>query len=253
MQRKKTTYCFLTLYEKFISDSRRGKRLQPNGKRLSVGTVENYRYTKKLIEQFCTCKQFVLRILPGQKLTKREREVEKNYWKKFYLRFTDYLYDDLCYFDNYVGATIKNIRTFFNYLEQELSFEVGAFYRQFYVRKEDVAIFPLLPEELNFLIYNKPFEDSLSKRMSEVKDMFVFGCTVALRVSDLLQLKKSALRVVNENYFLVVRSQKTKTDTLIKLPPYAVQIIKRYSSRGVGAGGRLHVSSVKKALTVDCQ
>jgi hypothetical protein len=47
-----------------------------------------------------------------------------------------------------------------------------------------IPIFPLLPEELNYFIYKKGFETSLSSRMGEVKDVFVFGCTVALRVSD---------------------------------------------------------------------
>ena len=105
---------------------------------------------------------------------------------------------------------------------------MGEFHKLFYVRKEEVAIFPLLPEELNYLIHDKDFENSLSPRMKEVKDFFIFGCTVALRFSDLAALKKSNLRVVNGQYYLTVRSKKTQTDTLIKLPHYAVDIIQRY-------------------------
>ena len=220
---------FFDQYEKFIKDNRRGRRLQPNGKKISVGTVNNYSYTLKLLQKFCSEKDFQLRIRPGRRLNARELETEKNYWKKFYKRFTDYMYEDCGYFDNYVGQNIKNIRTFFNYLNKDLAMGVGDFHKLFYVRKEEIAIFPLMPEELNFLINNKTFEQSLNTRMKEVKDFFVFGCTVALRFSDLVALKKSNIRIANNQYYLVVRSVKTATDTVIKLPPYAVEIINKYS------------------------
>lgn len=104
----------------------------------------------------------------------------------------------------------------------------GDFHKLLYVRKEEIAIFPLMPEELNFLIYDKALESSLSPRLREVKDFFVFGSTVALRFSDLIRLQKSNLRVLNQHHYLVVRSQKTGTDSLIKLPGYAVEILQKY-------------------------
>jgi integrase len=67
--------------------------------------------------------------------------------------------------------------------------------------------------------------------MKEVKDFFVFGCTVALRFSDLVILRKSNIRMINGQYYLSVRSIKTDTDTLVKLPPYAVEIINRYGKQ----------------------
>jgi len=221
-------FSFFDLYDRFITDSDKGKRLQPNGKRVSAGTIRNYHYTKQLLFTFSQQKNFALRIRPIRYLTGRETETEKNYWRKFYKRFTDHLYHDCGYYDNYVGQNIKNIRVFFNWLNKELALGVGEFHKLFYVRKEEIPIFPLLPEELNFLIHNKEFENSLSKRMKEVKDFFVFGCTVALRVSDLFTLKKSNTRITNEQYYLAVRSIKTGTDTLIKLPSYAVEIILKY-------------------------
>jgi integrase len=229
--KQKQPYNFFTLFEKFISDSKKGKRLQPNGKRISEGTIQNYAYTQRLLERFCLEKNFGLRIREERRLNSREIETERNYWKKFYRRFTDYLYSDLGYFDNYVGQNIKNIKTFFNYLNKETVVKVGHFHRQFYVRKEEIAIFPLLPEELNYLIYNKELEAKLSPRLRKVKDVFVFGCTVALRVSDLLSLKPSSIRMLNGQYYLAVRSQKTSTDTLVKLPPYAVEILAKYKKQ----------------------
>lgn len=219
---------FLSLYQKFINDSKTGRRLQPDGKHISSGTVQNYHYTYLLMQRFCSEKQFDLRICIIRRLNQRELTKEKNYWKKFYKRFTDFLYDDLNYFDNYVGITIKNIRVFFNYLKKDLALEIGEFHKFLYVRKEEIAIFPLLPEELNFLIHDKSFESGLKPRMKEVKDFFVFGCTVALRFSDLVSLQKSYIRTVNDQNYLVVRSVKTSTDTIIMLPPYAIEIVNRY-------------------------
>jgi len=228
MPATKKPYCFITLFEKFIKDSKSGKRLQPNGKPVKNGTIDNYYYSLLLLKRFCQTMQFELRIIPARRLGKRELISEKNYWKKFYKKFTDYLYDECGHYDNYVGLTIKNIRTFFSYLNNELLLGVGEFHKKFYVRREEIAIFPLMPEELQFLIHDKSFEDSLSRRMKEVKDFFVFGCTVALRFSDLVTLKKSNIRVAGSQSYLAVKSEKTTTDSLIKLPSYAVEIVRRY-------------------------
>jgi integrase len=227
----KQEHSFLILFEKFISDTKRGKRLQPNGKIISAGTINNYIDCKRLILKFCIDKGFHIRLRDERYLNLRETQVEYNYWKKFYRKFTDYLYSELGFYDNYIGGVIKNIKVFFNYLNKDTPVKVGNFHKLFYVRKEEVPIFPLLPEELNFLIYDQKFEQSLTGRMKEVKDVFVFGCTVGLRVSDLLSLKKSSLRLINEQYYLKVRSAKTKTDTLIKLPSYCMDILQKYSGR----------------------
>jgi len=228
MPATKKTYCFFTLFEKFMHQSKTGKRLQPNGKALKKGTTRNYYFSYLLLKRFCQKEAFDLRIKPIRSLNRREIDIERNYWKKFYRKFTDYLYNDCSYFDNYVGLTIKNIRAFFNYLNKDLSMAVGEFHKLFYVPKEEIAIFPLMPEELYFLIHDKKFEDSLTKRMKDVKDFFVFGCTVALRFSDLIALKKCNVREANGQYYLSVRSEKTSTDSLIKLPSYAVEILHRH-------------------------
>jgi integrase len=110
----------------------------------------------------------------------------------------------------------------------------GDFYKQFYVRKEDVPIVVLLPEELNYLIYDKAFEQSLPARLQRVKDVFVFGCTVALRFSDLVELKRTNIRVNGGKWYLQVRSKKTATDTQVCLPEYAVDILMKYKKQRGG-------------------
>ncbi len=219
---------FLQYFEKFISDSKTGKRLQPSGRLISIGTLVNYEVTRKLIEEFNQLQQFDLRIIPVKRLNKRQSLAEKNYWKKFYKKFTDFLYNDKGYFDNSVGSIIKNLKLFFSYLNRDLHLDVGDFHKNFYVRKEEVPIVVLMPEELNFLIYDRDFELALPKRLKETKDFFVFGCTVGLRFSDLIRLKRSNIKIVNEDWWLVIRTKKTRTDLSIKLPEYAKAIILKY-------------------------
>jgi integrase len=241
-------FSFFDLYKRFVNDSKRGRRLQPNGKRISNGTLRNYEMSLKIVRLFCTDKNFELRIRPIHRLQQRQLLVEKNYWKRFYKQFTDYLYDYCGYYDNYVGQNIKNLKAFFNYLNNELMPGTGDFYKQFYVHKELIPIFPLTPEELSFLIYNKEFEASLKSRMKRVKDFFVFGCTVGLRFSDLVILNKSNLRVTNGHHYLAVRSIKTDTETLVQLPSYAVDIINRYTRLGNRLLPRFYNSNLNKFI-----
>lgn len=222
----------LPLFKRFINDCKTGKRVQINGHRLSEGSIKNYGYCYKLLESFSSEKEFRLRVRSVKKLTARELVAEKNYWKKFHRRFTEYLYKDCNHFDNYVGANLKIVRTFFRYLSKDLLIDAGDFYKTFYVYKEELPVVTLLPEELNFLIYNKSFEASLPPVLMRAKDVFVFGCTVALRFSDLMQLKQSNLRISGDEWYLQVRSQKTHTYTQIRLPDYAVEILKKYIRKG---------------------
>ena len=231
---QKRELCFFTHFQKFIRDSKTGKRLQPNGKRLSEGTIKNYIATQKLLQRFSTAKDFALRIRQERHLNARETKTENNYWKKFYRQFLDYLYNDCGFYDNYTGQNIKNLKVFFNYLNRDMALGISPFHKQFYVPKEEIAIFPLMPEELNYFIYNQEFEKSLTARMQQVKDVFVFGCTVALRVSDLLALKKTNLRVYPNAHYLSVRSIKTNTESLIKLPDYAITILAKYQKSKKG-------------------
>jgi integrase len=230
----KKEYLLLPLFEKFIADNKNGKRLQSNGKRVSEGTIENYVCVYKLLVKYSTTQKNALRFLPVNKLTHRQLITEKNYWAKFYKNFTGYLYNNCKHYDNYVGFVVKIIKVLFNYISKKLLLPIGNFHEQFYVRKEQVPIITLLPEQLNFLIYDTGFEQQLNKRMQQVKDTFVFGCTVALRFSDLMLLKQSNLRIVNDVWYLLARSKKTSAESQIQLPDYAIAIIKKYKKQKGG-------------------
>ncbi|MBK7816349.1 MAG: tyrosine-type recombinase/integrase [Sphingobacteriaceae bacterium] len=181
-----------------------------------------------MLTKFCNEKNFTIRLKNVNGFDEKQFADEKKYWKDFYIAFTNYLYDDLNHHDNYVGRMIKLLRSFFNYLVNEKGLNVGAFHKKFYAPSEDVDIVVVSPERLNYLIFNTELEKQLSPDLKKVKDVFVFGCAVALRFSDLMALKKSNLESINNRHYIKIQSKKTQTYTCVKLPGFAMKIIDTY-------------------------
>jgi len=222
------------LLDEFINDSTAGRRTKKDGGRISTGTISNYVYLQRYLQEFEKSITFDLKIYVESNLTHNEKLAASRYYKKFYNEFSSYLYSKKGFFDNYVGLVIKGLRSFFNYLEIERKITVGKYHLSFFVPREEIPILALSHEQLNFIIYDLEFNKQVEKSgLKKVRDTFVFGCTVALRVSDLLQLTKKNLVITNNSYYLKVKSQKTGTYTSIKLPEYAVEIIKKYSKHKV--------------------
>lgn len=223
-------YHIIPLFEQFIKETHNGKRLKPDGSKIKPQTINNYYYALKYLKDYQTRHDIVLRVKIFKGENKRMFISERNYWKKFYLQFTNYLFTKLNCYDNYVGTVIKIIRIFFNYLNKEKGIATGNFYKNFYACKEEIQIITLRPEQLQFLINNKEFEQALAKPLQRSKAIFVFGCTVALRVSDLFSVKFSDIETVGEVHYLSVKTIKTGTLVRIKLPCYAIKIIEQFKA-----------------------
>lgn len=220
-------YLLIPLFEQFIKDSYKGKRLKPDGRKIRPQTVDNYVYVLQHLKSYEQHHVQILRIKIIGSTNKKLLTAERNYWKKFYLQFTQYLFKKGCY-DNYVGNVVKVIRVFFNYVQRDKLLKVGDFYKSFYVTKEEVPIITLLPEQLRFLIYEHSFEQTLTPALQCTKDVFVFGCTVALRSSDLFAIRFSDIEQVGHSFYLSIRTIKTDTPIRMKLPAYAVAIIDKF-------------------------
>ncbi|HEY1040511.1 MAG TPA: hypothetical protein VGF30_13950, partial [Bacteroidia bacterium] len=214
----KTEHDFFKLFGSFINEMRTGSKLKKDGKRIREGSIENFELVYKLLIKFRDRKNFDLKIIIVSGEVDAHYLETKNYWKKFYTEFTDFLYNDLDCYDNYVGQTIRTLRTFLNYLSNDLHLSIGNFHKSFYIPKEDIAIVALSPEEMNYLIYNDTLNLTLPPHLVRIKDMFVFGCTVCLRVSDLMAIKPENIFVEHTGTYLRLFSQKTNTFTSVKLP-----------------------------------
>jgi len=229
----KTVQPLLPHFKSFLKDSKSGKRLKKNGEKIREGTIKNYCAVYRNVTLFSQEKNFDLRICDANKLTQREFISEKNYWKKFYKQFTKYLYANGCH-DNYVGTNVKIIRSLFNYMENEKNISTGGFHKSFYVRKEAIAILVLSPDQLKFLIHDTTFHQKLTKGEQKIKDMFVFGCTTGLRFSDLMLLNKNNFEKIDGDWYLKIRSKKTKSFSTMKLPEYASDIFLDFRKRYIG-------------------
>lgn len=141
------------------------------------------------------------------------------------------MYDNNHY-DNYVGTKIKILRTFLNYLIKERNIILGDYHKSFYAPVEEIPIIVLNSSQLNYIIYDSNFNAQVAaKKLGTIKDIFVFGCTVALRISDLMTLTKANLIEYNSLNYLKVKSTKTGSDTIIKLPPYCIDILEKYKNQ----------------------
>lgn len=228
----KKPQAIVPLFKRFISDTESGRRVKKNGARIKKQSIDNYRYVLNNLVEFSATSKFELCICDASRLTKKEYISEKNYWKRFYKKFTDFLYKKGCY-DNYVGQNIKVIRTFFLYLKNDRDFNTGDFQRLFYVRKEEVDILVLSPEQLKYLIHDKEFDSKLTTAQKRIKDIFIFGCCTGLRFSDIFLLTNKNFEIQEDTYYLKTRSKKTKTYTSIKLPEYAIEIYEKYRPMSV--------------------
>lgn len=228
---KKEQAPLIPLFAKFLKANDRNKRTMLGGRTLSSGTKLNYKLLYDRLVEFESQTGFDLSVTSFSVNNKRVFNQQKRYYEKLYKAFTDYLYKERNQFDNTVGANIKHLKVFYKWLNQEEGVFTGEFYKKFYIWKEEIPIVVLQPEQLNFLINDKDFHESLTPTLQRAKDIFVFGCTVALRVSDLLNIKKTSLEVGESHTYLRTISKKTGTFTKIALPQYAVDIIARNKSR----------------------
>lgn len=228
MKKEQPSILFLPEFQKFINASASGRRLMPSGKRIRSGTIEQYRCIYLLLAEFEQQEQQPLRIQVLHRGSLRTIQKEKNYWKRFFKKFTAFLWKTKGYYDCYTASVCKVIRTFFNYLSIEKGLPVGEFHKKFRVPIENITPVILSPAQVKQLITDTAFTQSLPKSLQRTKDIVVFGCTVALRCNDLMQLKKTNIQFTPDGVNMVLHTQKTGAQVKIPLPTYAIDIIHKY-------------------------
>ena len=228
--KKSNSIPMLPAFKRFINESKSGRRLKPNGTKFKSTTVSCYSSVLNSLEEFAneTEDELVIYLRKGQ--SKKSLMAEKKYWQLFYWNYTRFLYRKGC-FDGYVGMQVKVIRVFLGYLKTAKSITIGDHYKQFYVCKPENPVLVLSIEQLQFLMWNEPFLATIPDFLMTARDIFVFGCAVGLRMADLKSLKRQNLVFEAGKHYLLKKSQKTDTDTRIKLPDFCFDIIKKYKNK----------------------
>jgi len=215
-------------FQKFITASKNGKRAKYGYRKLATGTIEQYTCVYRLLKEFEEKHQKPITIEVFQKATAATLLREKKFWNRFYKDLLHFFYKDKGHFDSYVGSVLKVLRTFFNYLKEEKHYAISSYCKSFQQRIEPFTPLVLQPEQLQFLIHDKDFEQSLPGHLKRTKDLFVVGCTVALRYSDLMRLKKDQLIDSPEEKHLLLHAKKTAKEVRLPLPSYLLSIIGKY-------------------------
>lgn len=224
----------LPLFRQFIKDTQNGKRRQPNGELIKPQTIANYGYVLHNLIEYEKHGNPPLRIKTNIRNNQRLLLQEKDYWKRFHVRFTEFLLYKKSFYDNYTGCNLKIIKSLLIYLRDEKQLVIQDHYRHFYIRKESVKIIALQPDQLRFLLHDVAFHQSLPLHLRRTKDLFVFGCLAALRFSDLMSLRVSDVQESGGRHYLHFYAVKTVTPLQIKLPPFAVALAAKYARRKKG-------------------
>ncbi|WP_229368267.1 site-specific integrase [Fibrisoma limi] len=147
----------------------------------------------------------------------------------FYYQFTDYLIKDCGFFNNTVGKYIKTVKSLMNdAAEKELHQNLAYKKKGFKTLVDDTDSIYLTEEEINRL-YN--LDLSRNARLERVRDMFVVGCWVGLRYSDLAELRPEHFVREEGTAYIKIRTQKMYDDVYIPLHPTVESIIEKYDGR----------------------
>ena len=88
MKKTAPQIALLPYFKMFIQASASGRRQIPAGKRITPGTIVNYQYACRLLQEFETKKAIVLRIQLLHRASLRTLQKEKNYWSRFFVKFS---------------------------------------------------------------------------------------------------------------------------------------------------------------------
>jgi len=217
----------LPAFELFIADTINGKRRLSNGRKITVGTVKQYQIVLQYLKEFETTCNFPLRFILGNTSSQRTYKAEKNYWLRFRRKLELYLQNTHQCFDAYIAAVFKTIRTFINYVKGEMGLNMLAFSKAF--KAPDYTYRPVILDNLQLsgLACNQFLADHLSPKLKSSLDMFLVGCILGLRFSDLVQVQTGSLRKFDGRNFIEVTTLKTGDIVIIPLPAFAIEIIKR--------------------------
>lgn len=231
MKKESLQILLLPEFQKFITASTTGRRLMPSGKKVRVGTIQQYSSVFVLLQAFEKSGNTPLRIQLLHRASLRLIQKEGHYWVRFFKNFCLFLFKERHCYDRYVFTVFKIIKAFFHYLALDKALPVGEFYKKFRMPLQKYTPVILSPIQLKFLITNVEFENSLSDRLKRVKDIFVFGATVALRYQDLMRLKKTNIQYAVDGVYIILHTQKTGSEIRVPLPDYAVNIIAKYKRK----------------------
>lgn len=208
----------------------KGKRKSAKGNRINVNTIKVYSCIEKLLIEFEQINQMQICISLMPRYSAKQILLEKNYWKRFYQKFTAFLYKK-GYYDGYVGSVWKSIKALINWIIREKALPIAPIHKWIIIPQSNFNPIVLSLERLHFTIYNEAFANNLAATLKRIRHIFIAGCTLGLRFSDLMNLKKIHLIQLDNDYYIQLYAQKTGFFTKIPVPAYLLEIFNLYKTK----------------------
>src|SRR5690606_749337 len=122
-----------------------------------------------------------------------------------------------------IAKELSTLKTLLNYAKRS-GIKVSDGYKDFVIKRQKLEVIALTEEEFYRIA---DLDLSHNKRLDQVRDVFVFGCMVGYRYSDLQQL--SRYHIKGDTIYLT--TEKTKTPIITPLNDIALNILSKYANR----------------------
>lgn len=200
---------FLSL---IIEEMQSGNRKKTNGKPYTPSTIE--------------CYNTLLQILGKFELATKTKLKWVSINRNFYQKFVDWNQKRGVSL-NYIGRLIKDLKSVMRTGYEENIHTSDEFRKRYFsVPKEAKKKVPLTLSEIQRL-QNLQIEYPNSLALS--RDIFVLGCYIGLRISDLKRISSNHIQKNKDGYFIAIKTQKTGIEVKIPLNKIAVAILQRYN------------------------
>lgn len=188
-----------------------GNRKQPNGTSYTKGTLKNYRNLLQTLER--------LEVGTNQPL---QWDTVNKMWYFSFIKW----HEERGYSANYIGKHVKDLKVIMKTAHEEGFHSNLEFQKRYFVTpKNNIKKTPLSREELMVL---EELDLSDQPNLGFARDIFLLGCYLGLRVSDIKRIKPSLLQRDAVGAFLSMKTQKTGTEVKVPVNTKADQILRRY-------------------------
>ena len=201
---------FVTYFEKFIQDSKKGVRVNTASKKpITKGTVRTYVVTQNILKCYIS--------------DSKKRIVFEHIDLDFYADFTTYLQEEKLQSLNSIGKHIKIIKTLMNEAAED-----GLHNNRAYKSKRFVTV----QEKADNIYLNERELDIVAKldlteqpSLDRVRDMFIVGCYTGLRFSDFTVLRADQI----QDGFIETTQIKTGEPVVIPIHDKVETILQKYN------------------------
>jgi integrase len=195
------------LIDMFISGEIRDR----NENKKTAGTLKNYRTVKTHLQGFD--KKYKYRL------------AFENLNREFLDKYLNYLEQDAKLANNTIAKNLQTVKVFMN-IGFDRGYHQNNFYKSISRSWEESENIALSTREIN-LLYKHKFSNSTLER---VRDLFVIGCHLGLRISDLKNIQSHNIIQVKGETRIRIKTQKTKIEVEIACPDQVLSILKKYKN-----------------------